>query len=96
MGELLDPMGYKTKSSKQNKYSPCLRSIAAKAEVLELIVNRSGNKDGSVKWDQLRTVFRDVMGHCGIKYYKEDPAVVAELLASKYSLMLQEPIWAGI
>eukprot|EP00959_Pyramimonas_sp_CCMP1952_P270239 5648862-Pyramimonas_sp.AAC.1 len=41
MGELLDPMAYKTKSHKQHKYAPCLRSIAAKAEVLEKIINRS-------------------------------------------------------
>eukprot|EP00959_Pyramimonas_sp_CCMP1952_P023666 497396-Pyramimonas_sp.AAC.2 len=96
MGELLDPQAYKTKSAKQLKYKPCIRSLAATSEVLTKIIQRSGGKDGQVKWDQLRTVFMQVMGECKIKYYKEDPAVVAELLASKYSLMLQDGSGANL
>ena len=58
LAKLVDPLRYKKKAQPSKKgYRPCLWSLAKRADILNIMVEKSFRKDGLVVWGDLHDMF---------------------------------------
>ena len=61
LAALVDPLKYKTKAQPSKKgYRPCLWSLAKRADILNIMVEKSFKKDGLVVWDDQHEMFSNL------------------------------------
>ena len=91
---LLDPGAYKklhyTVRGIKKQHKPCIKTLAAKSPVLELLIDCSANHDGVINYNDLRNFFAHYCVTKKVEYYGLPAEAVAETIASKFMMMLPD------